>query len=190
MNFSNIDLKDLACLIYETLMKAGIDAVLVGGACVSIYSHNRYQSFDLDFVTYEEMRQIEKALNPLGFQRTGRSFIHANSPYLIDFVNPPISVGNEPIQHLKTMKTSFGALRLLTPTDCVKDRLASFFHWNDAQAFEQAILVAENHKINVNDLKRWAQDEGHSNKLKGFLKALRSRQTITSTKPRNQSPVK
>ena len=29
----------------------GIEAVLVGGACVSTYSHNRYQSFDLDFVS-------------------------------------------------------------------------------------------------------------------------------------------
>ena len=52
MNFSNIDLKDLACFIYETLKKAGIDAVLVGGACVSIYSQNRYQSSDLAFLTY------------------------------------------------------------------------------------------------------------------------------------------
>lgn len=40
MNFSNIDLKNLAIFIYEELKKAGIDSVLVGGACVSIYSHN------------------------------------------------------------------------------------------------------------------------------------------------------
>ena len=123
-----MDLKSLACFIYETLKKAGIDAVLVGGACVSIYSKNRYQSSDLDFVTYEEMRPIEKALGPIGFRRVGRSFIHDDCLYLLDFVNPPISVGNETIQYFKTMKTSFGSLQLLTPTDCVKDRLVSFFH--------------------------------------------------------------
>lgn len=52
MQFSNIDIKDLTSFIYETLKNQGIDVVLLGGACVSIYSQNRYQSYDLDFVTY------------------------------------------------------------------------------------------------------------------------------------------
>lgn len=173
MNYSNIELKDLACFIYETLKKAGIDAVLVGGACVSIYSQNRYQSSDLDFVTYEELRPIEKALAPIGFQRMGRCFSHPDCSYLLDFVNPPISVGSESIQHFNVMKTSFGSLQLLTPTDCVKDRLASFFHWNDKQALEQALLVAEDHAIDLKDLRRWAKTEGYSEKLKDFLKFIK-----------------
>lgn len=49
IEYSNIDIKTLACFVYELLKKNGIDVVLVGGACVSIYSHNRYQSYDLDF---------------------------------------------------------------------------------------------------------------------------------------------
>ena len=68
-DFSKIDIKDLACLIYEALKNSGIDAILVGGACVSIYSENRYQSYDLDFVTYEELKTIEKALKKLRFQK-------------------------------------------------------------------------------------------------------------------------
>lgn len=173
MNFSNITLKDLACFIYEALKKGGIDAVLVGGACVSIYSKNRYQSYDLDFVTYEELKEIEKILEPIGFWRTGRCFSHKDCPYLIDFVNPPIAIGNEPIKDFKTLNTSSGSLQLLTPTDCVKDRLASFFYWNDAQALEQALLVSEAHKIDLEDLKRWAKAEGHSKKLKEFLNSLK-----------------
>ncbi len=172
MNFATISLKDLASLIYETLKGEGVDAVLVGGACVSIYSENRYQSFDLDFVTYEELQSIEKALKPLGFHRTGRCFAHDKCPYLIDFVNPPVSIGNEPIQHFSTLKTSFGSLQLLTPTDCVKDRLASFFHWNDPQALEQALLVSKHHPIDLKNLKHWAKMEGFSQKLKSFLKEL------------------
>jgi hypothetical protein len=31
MDFSNPDLKELACLIYETLKNSGINVVLVGG---------------------------------------------------------------------------------------------------------------------------------------------------------------
>jgi len=30
----------------------GIDSILVSRGCVSIYSQNRYQSYDLDYVTY------------------------------------------------------------------------------------------------------------------------------------------
>lgn len=171
-DFSHIDLKDLACLIYETLKNDGINAILVGGACVSIYSENRYQSYDLDFVTYEDLKSIEKALKKLGFKREGRCFSHAQCLYLIDFVNPPIAIGNEPIRHFKTLNTSTGSLQLLTPTDSVKDRLASYFYWNDEQALEQALLVAKNHKIDLKDLKRWAKGEGFLPQLEHFLKQL------------------
>ena len=173
MDFSNPDLKELASLIYETLKESGINAVLVGGACVSIYSNNRYQSSDLDFATYEELKPIEKALAKLGFKRTGRQFSHDQCTYLIDFVNPPISVGHESVHHFNTLKTSIGSLKLLSPTDCVKDRLASFFHWNDAQALEQALMVAEDHSIDLKDLKRWAKAEGFEKKFEEFLQRVK-----------------
>ncbi|SRR5581483_1329515 len=171
-DFSKIDLKDLACLIYETLKSNGINAILVGGACVSIYSENRYQSYDLDFVTHEELNAIEKALNKLGFKRAGRCFSHPECPYLIDFVNPPIAIGHEPIRHFEMLSMKAGSLQLLTPTDSVKDRLASYFHWNDEQALEQALLVAKNHKIDLKDLKRWSREEGFLSSLKHFLERL------------------
>lgn len=173
MDLSNLDPKELACLIYETLKNSGINAVLVGGTCVSIYSENRYQSSDLDFVTYEELKPIEKALKKLGFQRTGRQFSHPECPYLIDFVNPPISIGHEAIHKFNLLKTSVGSLLLLSPTDCVKDRLASFFHWNDVQALEQALMVAENHSLDLKDLKRWAKAEGFEKKMNEFFNKIK-----------------
>lgn len=172
IDYSNIDLKSLAFLISKTLKANKIDAILVGGACISIYSKNRYQSYDLDFVTYEELKSVEKALKKIGFQRKGRCFSHPECPYFIDFVNPPIAVGHEAIHHFKTLKTQAGSLQLLTPTDSVKDRLASYFYWNDEQALEQALLVAKNHRIDLEDLKQWAKGEGFSSRLKTFLKQL------------------
>ena len=81
IDFSQIELKDLACLIYNTLKKHGIEAVLVGGACVTIYSHNRYQSYNLDFVTYHDMKKVEEALTELNFKRKGRlSIFGASDP--------------------------------------------------------------------------------------------------------------
>lgn len=172
MDYSSIDIKNLACFIYELLKNNGIEAVLVGGACVSIYSQNRYQSYDLDFATYDHLKSIEKVLNKIGFKRKGRCFEHEECPYLLDFVNPPIAVGHESIRSFNTLKTTEGSLKLLTPTDCVKDRLSSFFHWSDQQSFEQALLVAKDHEIDFKDVERWAKAEGHQEKFMVFLKQL------------------
>jgi len=42
---------ELAAIVSDALENAGITATLSGGAAVSIYTDNRYESFDLDFVT-------------------------------------------------------------------------------------------------------------------------------------------
>jgi hypothetical protein len=44
-------LSDVAAIVSDALQEAGIAATLSGGAAVSIYSNNEYQSKDLDFVT-------------------------------------------------------------------------------------------------------------------------------------------
>ncbi len=87
---------------------------------------------------------------------------------------PPVAIGAESIRHFETLSTPTGSLRLLTPTDCVKDRLSSFFHWDDKQALEQALLVAKDQPIDLGDIKRWAKVEHHSEKLKKFLKMMSS----------------
>lgn len=174
MNYSTIGLKELASHIYETLEKNGIDSVLVGGACVSIYSHNRYQSYDLDFVSYHELKQIEKVLNGLGFKRKGRCFSHQECPYIIDFVNPPIAIGHEPIKKFEKLTSHNGSLKLLTPTDCVKDRLAAFFYWNDEQSLELACLVSNEYPVDLKEVKRWSEIENHLNKYDIFEKKLKS----------------
>jgi hypothetical protein len=45
INFKTITLEKLAAIVSETLKKYEIDAVLVWGDCVSIYSKNLYQSY-------------------------------------------------------------------------------------------------------------------------------------------------
>jgi hypothetical protein len=44
IDWSKITLEELAGFVSEGLRKQGIDTVLFGGACVTIYSKNRYQS--------------------------------------------------------------------------------------------------------------------------------------------------
>ena len=59
-------LKELAAIVGKILKDANIDAVLTGGAVVSIYTDNKYQSFDLDFITYSSYKELEKAFKELG----------------------------------------------------------------------------------------------------------------------------
>ena len=55
-------------------------------------------------------------------------------------------IGDQRIEKVTQRKTAAGKLRLLSPTDRVKDRLAAFFHWNDRQSLEQRCWLR---KLNV-----------------------------------------
>jgi hypothetical protein len=76
-----------------------------------------------------------------------------------------------------------GTLRVISPTDCVKDRLAAYYHWGDRQSLEQAILVAEESDVDLNEIKRWSEKEG---KL-GEFEALGHRITGDQREPKSLS---
>jgi hypothetical protein len=52
IDWGKIGIEELAALTSEKLRQEGVDSILAGGACVSIYTKNKYESFDLDFVTH------------------------------------------------------------------------------------------------------------------------------------------
>jgi hypothetical protein len=81
-------------------------------------------------------------------------------------------VGDERVNKVETRDTGLGRLRRLSPTDCIKDRLAAFFYWNDRMAFQQALLVAEAQPTDIADLRRRAKAEGKTDKLATFEEAL------------------
>lgn len=138
--------ENLAALVCTTLERHGIEAVLTGGAAVSIYSANAYQSYDLDFVVRGLAKNVTAAMESLGFKRrAGRHFEHPRTRYYVEFPSGPLAIGNEPVVRIGTRRTPTGILRLLTPTDCVMDRLAAFYHWNDAQGLDQAAAVGRRH---------------------------------------------
>ncbi|MDN3505739.1 MAG: hypothetical protein P0S96_00730 [Simkaniaceae bacterium] len=176
VDFSKISIPELSGLISSALRQEGIYCTLVGGACVSIYSKNQYLSYDLDFVIYEDTNLVGKILAGLGFKKKGKYFVHPKCQFFVEFVSPPIAIGNEPVRHINTIDTALGKVQILSPQDCIKDRLASYFHWNDMQALEQAILVYKNNKEKVllSDVKKWAANQGAMSGFQDFLKAVKS----------------
>lgn len=174
INWKTISIKDLAALTCTKLNDNDIDAVLVGGACVSIYTKGKYVSYDLDFVSHTSLKVISSVMSDIGFRREGsRHFMKKDCPFYIEFVAPPLSIGSEPVKLRKKITSGLGELVLLTPTDSVKDRLAAFYHWNDLQALEQAVLVAKAQKVSLREIRRWSDTEGHAEKYRIFLATLK-----------------
>jgi len=170
----DLPLKDLAVLVAHSLSRYGIEAVLSGGACVTLYTNNRYISGDLDFVTdtiYE--KKIGAAMEEIGFKLMPEKYFRkVGCKYFVEFVPAPLSVGKEPVKDIARIRTKKGVLKLLSPTDSVKDRLAAFFHWNDRQSLDQAVMVSRSQKVDLIEIMRWSANEGYPDKYKEFLDLL------------------
>jgi hypothetical protein len=169
-------LADLAALICDACAKCGIGIVLSGGACVSLYTRNKYESFDLDFVllSQADRKRTGPVLEALGFQKEGRHYRHPETPYLVEFLAPPLSVGEEPVGEIRDLRRGTRTLKLLSPTDCVKDRLAAFYHWDDKPSLSQAVLVCKDNEVDLREVRRWSVHEGMKDKFQDFRKALRA----------------
>jgi hypothetical protein len=139
MKIKNLSLKDFAIFVSDYLSKKEIDTVLSGGACVTIYTNNKYTSYDLDFVLASSDDQ-EKV---------------------------------EPIKETAEIKKGGRTLKLLSVTDCVKDRLAAYYHWGDRQALEQAVLVCRANPVDFNEVERWSENEGVGEKFRMFQEYLK-----------------
>lgn len=152
----------LGASIQTHLRENGIDVVLSGGAAVGIHSAGEYVSQGLDMVNcYLKKRSaIRKSMEEIGFIEEARYFIHPDTEYLVEFPPGPLTVGEEPVQQVDELKFSTGILRVISPTDCVKDRLAGYYHWGDRQGLAQAIMVARRNEIDIEELRRWSEVEG------------------------------
>jgi len=169
-----MDRTELAAFICTHLEKHGIEVTLTGGSCASIYSHDKYVSGDLDFIeTFRTKRKfLKECLKEIGFAEENKNFIHPDTELFIEFPPGPLAVGEEPIKDIITLNTEVGDLRIISPTESVKDRLAAYYFWNDLQCLEQALLVAQYQDINLDEVKRWSLKEGESEKFQIFKTRL------------------
>ena len=165
---------EIGAIVCEGLKAAGLDAFLSGGAVVSIYTNNRYESFDLDFVSLSDRTKIKRVMESLDFvQDAGRHFVHPNSKFYVEFPGSAVLVGESPITEFNELKVKGHVLKLLTPTDCVKDRLAAYYHWNDRQGLDQAVWVAQAQPVKLTEVKKWSTNEGNLKKYEEFETALK-----------------
>ncbi len=165
---------ELAGFISSAFQKADIDVVLSGGSCVSIYSDEQYVSMDLNFVNamFTKRNRIKSVMESLGFKEENRYFCHLDTNLLIEFPPGPLGVGEEPVKQVDEIKTKTGILRIISPTDCVKDRLTWYYHDGDIECLRQAILVTKHNAINLKEIERWSKGEGEIEQFKQIRRKL------------------
>jgi len=154
----------------------GIDTVLVGGAVVSIYSDGAYKSGDLDFVlTSMFVKGLPEAMSEIGFVRgSGRHYIHPDCKHLhIEFPSSFLEIGEDNKIEPMEVKSDNVLIKILSPTDCVKDRLASYIHFNARECLDQAVLVAQKHPVKIEAVKQWCKNEGAEMAFEDFLKKIK-----------------
>ena len=93
-------------------------------------------------------------MESLGFHEEHRFFRHPDTDLLVEFPPGPLGVGEEPVQQNDEIQTGAGVLRVIFPTDCVKDRLAWYYHDKDTECLRQAVLVAHCTMIELKEIER------------------------------------
>ena len=161
-------MEELAAIVSEALAAAGIVATLSGGSAVAIYSANRYQSEDLDFVTTALLEELKPVLEPLGFVHTGSPrlsvFEHPATKWYLEFPPAPLAFGGTyvDVSECEQLSTPAGKVRIITATHSVMDRLGAAASWQDAPSLEQAVLVATHQAENIDwdQIDNWVLAEG------------------------------
>jgi hypothetical protein len=172
-----LNLEEVAALVCATLDRHGVNVVLSGGSVVSLYAHNEYASFDLDFVRTGLAVKVDAAMQELGFEKKGRHWTHPRSDYWVEFPAGPVAVGDEVVTEFAERRTAHGVLRLLAPTECVMDRLVNYFHNDDLECLDQAVAVArhQRRKIDLARIEAWSRGERAHEKFQEFQRRLRAR---------------
>jgi hypothetical protein len=165
---SETTVAELAAIVSEALATAGIVATLSGGSAVTIYTENRYQSKDLDFVTTALLEELRPVLEPLGFVHTGSPrlsvFEHPETKWYLEFAPAPLGFGGTyvDVSECELLSTPAGEVRIITATHSVMDRLIAAASWQDAASLDQAVLVAthQTDNIDLDAIDRWVLAEG------------------------------
>lgn len=156
---------------------AGIRSVLVGGAVVSIYTEGLYRSGDLDMVPDDLGRdRLQQVLAEIGFQPTkSRYFKHPSCLHLfLEFPRGPVEIGEQFPVTPDEIEVEGRTIRLLSPTDSVKDRLAGYIHWRSRANFEQALLICrrQRSRVNLQEVEDWCRSEGGASAFSELLDQL------------------
>ena len=176
INFNKCSEDELWKYVATHLQSKGIDTILVGGAVVSIYSDGIYKSGDLDFVLGSMFTKgLPEAMEEIGFVSHGRHYVHPDCKHLfVEFPGSvPLGIGEDYSIKPDEKEVDGKVIKILSPTDCVKDRLATYMYFKDRDGLDQAVLVSSKHPVNFSSIEKWCKGENNHEVYKEFTKLLK-----------------
>lgn len=169
--WQRLTLREAASVISQHIAPETGKAILIGASCAALYAPSLQSSIIELVVDVYHVNKMRALMRQLGFRPIElRSFKHADAPFEIVFPPPPVVVGDEPVDVYTTVKTDRGPLAVLSPTDCVRHRLAAWYRWGDEEALHQAVAVAKRRKIDFQAVKEWSSWEWENEKFEEFVK--------------------
>ncbi len=165
---------EVAGTVSEALEKAGIRAVLSGGACAAIHTAGLYQSVDLDFIVQGEVSRgrLDTAMSTIGFERRGDRYVHPTCRFYVEFPPGPLAIGGDFAIRSGLVPAARSWVRALSATDSCRDRLAAFLHWEDQQSLAVAVLIGVRNDVDLKAIRAWAEKEGRLDRFEEFRAKL------------------
>lgn len=123
----------------EKLKEKGVQAVIVGGEAIDIYTGGTFASADIDLLV--QSRTItEKLLNKFGFEKQKNTlWLNKDLAIVVHVIESSYSGDSD---RLKTMKIGKYEIQIASPEYLIKDRLCSFKFWKDNPQSDMEKCVA------------------------------------------------
>ena len=171
---AQMSMEELAAYVCSKLEEEGIKTVLSGGSCVQIYSQGKYTSDDIDLIDRFNGGHtlIKKVMFTMGFKEHNRYFVHDDTEWFIEFPRGPLGVGDAPVHDIATIEEETGILKLLTPTDYIKDRLAAYYHWDHPLGLQNWTNAQSLTECGLASIEEWPQKENMLEKYQIFRKRV------------------
>lgn len=173
------DLRSVSMKVCTALHQEGITAVLTGGSAATVYAPDACQSYDADFIVLSPTARTNfvAILAALDYRPEGRIWRHDQSPFTLDFPDDVILIGSDHIRDFEVMVDGDLLLNILSPTDCVRDRLCHFYVYSDRSALSAAVSVAHAklHLVNLALIEAWSERERATARFAEFMERLLDR---------------
>ena len=168
--------EEVVTVVVRAFERHNIPTVLVGGSVVSIYTNNEYESKDLDFISPTDSKKIISIMSEIGFSKKGKDFHHPKCEFTVEFPGRTVAIGDlEPVHATGELCFAGTKITLLSPTQCIMDRLAWFYFSNDRQCLDQAVSVYKAQGANLIKIKSWSIQEGNQEKYEIFVKKIKKK---------------
>lgn len=94
--------------------------------------------------------KLPGVMKQIGFIKEGRHYRHPEYKHLfVEFPKGPLGIGDEIDIEPKVLKEKGKTFQILTPTDCITDRLASYIYFEATEGLDQAVMVAKRAMVNL-----------------------------------------